>query len=164
MTRTLQLASKILSLAGQIDITDQSGALAYEARAEFQLGGAHWDLFNGDVRLATLRRPRWAWNPPWRIDSFQGEWALKRKLFSMTRHYTVLGGPYDGATVSGNLWDRSFVIDHRGTTLARASSRLLSLRDVHEVQILHPDAELLCVLALVIVKDDRRSAAASDGD
>lgn len=164
MTRTLQLASKILSLAGQIDITDQSGALAYEARADIKLAGAHWDLFNGDVRLATLQRARWAWNPPWRIDSFQGKWALRRKLFSMTRHYTVLGGPYDGATVTGKLWDRSFVIEHLGVTLARASSSLLSLRDVHEVQILHPDAELLCVLALVIVKDGRRSAAVSDAD
>ena len=65
MTRTLQMASRILSLAGQIDITDSAGALAYEAKAEFEWAGTHWKLFNGDVRLATLTRARWAWNPPW---------------------------------------------------------------------------------------------------
>lgn len=164
MTRTLQLASKLLSLAGQIDITDDTGALAYEAKAEFQLAETRWNLLNGDVRLATLTRARWGWNRPWQIASFQGDWAIRRKLWSMSRHYTVLGGPYDGATISGSMWDRSFTIEHKGVTLARAVNKLLSLRDVHKVEILHPDAELLCVLALIIVKDDRRNEATSGGD
>jgi len=37
----------------------------------------------------------------------------------------------------------------------------MSLRDRHQVEILDEDAELLCVMAMAVVKADRNSEAAA---
>jgi uncharacterized protein YxjI len=53
--------------------------------------------------------------------------------------------------INGNLWDREFDIQHRGTTLAHVSRRWFSLRDTYAVDVLDPaDTTMLLVLAVCV--------------
>jgi hypothetical protein len=160
MARVLVLKNKLSSFLGQIDVHTESEQLAYRAVSEWSWTSARWRLFQGERELAVLRRPWFAWMPAWQVGGALGEFAIERK-WSIKRHYTVKGGTYDGTVISGNLWDMSFVIDSPAGPLARASNRLMSLRDRHQVEILDEEAELLCVVAMVVVKADRNSEAAA---
>lgn len=161
MARTLILKNKLRSLLGQIDIFTESETLAYRAISEWSWSSARWRLHRGGHELAFLKRPWFAWTPAWQVSGALGDIVIERKQWSMKRHYTVKGGAYDGTVISGNLWDQSFVIDSPSGTLARASNALMSLRDRHQVEILDEHAELLCIIAMVVIKADRSSEAAA---
>jgi uncharacterized protein YxjI len=160
MARILVLKNKLRTLLGQIDVFNESGTLAYRAVSEWRWTRARWRLLREGDELVVLERPWFAWTSHWQVSGALGDMAIERKQWSMKRHYTVRGGPYDGTIISGNLWDRSFLIQSPAGTLARASNALASLRDRHQVEILAEDAELLCVLAMVAIKADRNSEAA----
>jgi len=164
MARVLLLKNKLRSLLGQIDVETESGRAAYRAVSEWRWGSSRWRLFQGERELATLQRPWFAWTAFWQVGGALGSLVIERKQWSMKRRYTVKGGEYDGTVISGNLWDRSFVIDGPSGTLARASNRIMSLRDQHQVEILVERAELLCVVAMVVIKADRNSEAAAAAD
>lgn len=160
MARILVLKNKLRALLGQIDVFNEGGKLAYQALSEWRWTKARWRLIRGERELAILERPWFAWTSHWQVSGALGDMGIERKQWSMKRHYTVKGGPYDGTVISGNLWDQSFVIHSPAGTLARASNALVSLRDRHQVEILDEHAELLCVLAMVAIKADRNSEAA----
>ncbi|GAA1968599.1 LURP-one-related/scramblase family protein [Kitasatospora viridis] len=53
--------------------------------------------------------------------------------------------------IVGNLWDREFDIQERGSTLAHISRRLFSIRDAYSVDVLVPaETTLLLVLAVCV--------------
>ena len=160
MAKTLVLKNRLRSLLGQIDVLTEDDTLAYRATSELSWSGTRWRLCQADRELLILRRPWFSFMSVWHVSGAAGDMRIERKL-SMRRHYTVSGGPYDGTVISGNLWDRSFVIDGPDGMLARASIALMSLRDRHQVEILDEEAELLCVAAMVAIKADRNSEAAA---
>jgi len=164
MARVLILKNKLRSLLGQIDVLTEDGRPAYRAVSEWRWGSARWRLFQGETEVAVLQRPWFAWTSVWQVSGALGSLAIERKQWSMKRHYTVRGGSVDGTVIRGNLWDRSFVIDAPTGTLARAGNALLSLRDQHQVEILDEQAELLSVVAMVVIKADRNSEAAAAED
>lgn len=56
----------------------------------------------------------------------------------------------------------SFAIRHKGSTLARAAGKLLSLRDRHRVEIAGVGEEFV-VVAMVVVQIDRQADSARSG-
>lgn len=80
---------------------------------------------------------------------------IKRKRFAFTRQYYAIGGPADGATISGNLWDLKFHVARAGETLARARGRILSMRDRHDVEVFG-QPELFVVFVVLVLQMERR--------
>ncbi|MCA1858359.1 hypothetical protein LE190_20850 [Massilia oculi] len=161
MARILVLKNRLPTWLGQIDIVNEDGKLAYQAVSAWRWGANRWRLRRGGSELAVLERPWFTWTAAWHVSGALGNIVLERTPWAMKRRYTVMGGSYDGTVISGSLWDRSFAIEAPGRTLARASNALLSLRDRHQVEILEESAELLCIVAMLVIKADRNSEAAA---
>ena len=160
MPRYLSVTNKLLTLRGAIRVTDENDDLAYEAKGEFALLSPTWTLFQGDVQVATFRRRIFAWRQTWEVTAVLGDFLIKRKLLSFTRQMYVEGGTYDGATISGNIFDLRFsVATADGTVLGKAAGKILTLRDRHNVELLsqNQDDVIFTVVAMVVLQLARNS-------
>lgn len=155
MPRILSVTNKLLSLRGAIEITDADGIVAYRAQGSLALVSPTWRIFRGDTEVATVRKRIFALSPTWDFEGELGALTVRRKILSFVRRYRASGGALDGAIVSGNLFDLHFEVSHAGETLAKASGRILSIRDRHEIEVL-ADPELFVVFAMLVVQLDRR--------
>ena len=159
MIRKLSMTTKLLSFRGEVNFDGDAGTPGYRASSAGSLLRRRWHLHDGQRELAVISSARFAWNPAWQVSGAAGVFAIERRWLSMRRQYRIVGGPFDGATIAGNLLDLRFAIEIPGGTLARAAARLLTLRDKVEVEILRPDAELTCVIAMLVVQIDRAREA-----
>ncbi|AOW76889.1 hypothetical protein A3Q34_08495 [Colwellia sp. PAMC 20917] len=168
MSTVLSISNKIFSLKGQMFIDDENGERCYEAKGEFALFCPIWTLKNSVKDLATVKRKLWSWSPTWNVESTIGDFIIKRKLFSWTRAYNVAGGLYDGAVIKGNVWDLKFEISYKDECIASAKSKILSLRDTHNILVheTNNDAELFTTIIMVALhldqKDDKNDSGSSD--
>ena len=158
MSNFLSVSNKLLSLRGNIRITDENVHLAFEARGEFAFFSATWRIFQDDLQVATIRRKIFSIRPTWEISGTLGEFLVKRKIFSFYRRMYVDGGPYEGATISGSLLDLGFLIEKEGLELAKASGKILTISDRHNIELLSQNAQdiLFTVIGMVVVQLDRR--------
>lgn len=156
MSTVLSVANKLMSIRGTIDIIGGDGNLAYRGnRGRLAVFSPMWRIYRGDNQVGTVRRKIFAWAPTWDISGELGTFKIKRRLFAFTRQYYAVGGPADGATVAGNLWDLNFQVARAGETLARAKVRLLTMRDRHDVEVFG-QPELFVVFAVLVVQMERR--------
>lgn len=155
MPRLLSIANKLLSLRGRMEIADGHGNQAYEARGEFALLSPTWRITGEGKEVAQVRRKLLAWVPTWVIRGELGEFKVKRKLLSWTRQYYAVGGELDGAIIRGNLFDLRFEVCLGQEAIARATGRILTLSDRHDIEVLG-EPELFVVVAMVILHLDRR--------
>lgn len=165
MSRQLILANALFSLRGRVVIRDGAQQPRYEARGELALLSPTWRLLQGGQVLATLRRRLLSLRPRWEVVQGSARYRICGRLLSWRRHYTVQGGAFDGAQITGSLLDHSFRIEHHGTLLADARVRWLSLADAQQVQV-HADddaSEQFVALALLVVqlarKEERQRAS-----
>lgn len=158
--RTLTVANKLLSLRGEISIGDAGGAPAYIAKGQFAFFPA-WRVYKDASEVARIRRKVFAIRPTWVVNTGGEDFQIRRKLFAFRRRYYAVGGAYDGATLTGNLFDLSFEVKQDERSLARASGRILTLRDTHSVQVLAstPEDELFVVAAMLVLQLERRDEA-----
>jgi len=163
MSRILSVANKLLSIRGAIDITDGDGNLAYRGKGQFAAFSPTWRIYRGDNQVGTIRRKILAWVPTWDISGELGAFKIKRKWFSFTRQYYAVGGPADGATVTGNLWDLKFHVARAGETLAKAKGRILTMRDRHDVEVFG-QPELFVVFAVLVLQMERRDERRKEED
>lgn len=154
MTRALFVSRQWLSIKGQIDLTDDAGALVYRATGEFGPVVPTWTIARGDEVVARVRKRPMAWSPSWEVEGGLGAFEIRRKLLSWTRHYDTLGGPYDGAVATGSLSDLRFEIRRGAQPLARATGQLLSMDDRHRVEVTG-EHEPFVAIALVVLLMDR---------
>lgn len=158
--RTLTVANKLLSLRGEISIGDADGQPAYIAKGQFAFFPT-WRVYKGGLEVARIRRKVLAIRPTWLVGAGGAEFQIRRKLLAWRRRYYAVGGTHDGATLTGNLFDLSFEVRHGDRSLARASGRILTLRDTHSVQVLTntPADELFVVAAMLVLQLERRDEA-----
>lgn len=157
LTRSLTIANKLLSLRGEMSITDESGEV-YEARGEFTFFSPTWHLSSSRGQLAAVRKKIFSWSPTWLVEGELGPFRIRRNIWSWVRHYRVIGGPFDGAEIKGNLWGLKFKITHHAQEIARANGRILTLRDTHRIEIVESDprAELFTAISMVTLHMDRQ--------
>ncbi|SFV17365.1 LURP-one-related/scramblase family protein [Pseudoduganella namucuonensis] len=160
MPKTLNIANKLLSLRGRMDISDERGELAYEASGEWGFLSRTWNITRAGTEVARVRRKILSWVPTWLVSGELGDFQVKRKVFSWTRQYYVIGGPLRGAVIKGSLFERRFEIAKGQETIAKATGEIFSLRDRHRIEI-YGDNELFTVIVMVVLQLDRRDAAAS---
>lgn len=159
MTTKLVINNKLLSVRGRMNITDQSDQIMYDARGEFAFFSPTWRINKGVEQVATVRRKILSFVPTWNINGDLGEFAIKRKIFSFTRKYNVLGGPFNGTLISGNIWDMKFNISNGLETIASATGKILTIRDRHNIEVIKSgkEAELMTVIAMVTLHLERKS-------
>lgn len=159
MTTNLVISNKLLSLRGRMQITDSSDHLLYEAKGEFALLSPTWRINKGVKQVATIRKKILSIAPTWCVDGNLGTFIIKRKLLSFKRKYNVIGGPFDGALISGNTWDWKFEINHGNESVAKASGKILTMSDRHNIEVIKGgnEAELITVIAMVTLHLERSS-------
>lgn len=155
MSRILSVANKLLSLRGAVEITDAEGRLAYRAAGSFALLSPTWRIYRENVEVGSVRKRIFAFAPTWDFKGELGTFKVKRKVFSFVRRYYAVGGAAHGASVTGNLFDLRFNVSREGRTLAKATGRILTIRDRHQVEVLG-EPELFVVFAMLVLQIDRR--------
>jgi uncharacterized protein YxjI len=138
-------------------ISNEDGELVYEARGQFAFFSPTWRLTTPDGEVATIKRKIFSWSPTWLVAGELGPFEIRRKTWSWVRRYQVIGGPFDGAEMTGNFWDLKFKISHRSREIARAKGKMLALRDTHNIAVLEPDrqSKLFTAIAMVALHMDR---------
>ncbi len=133
-----------------IDVLDQDGAVQFTARWRPGLPTGTWTVKRDGRDVATLRTQALR---PLRTAVTMDRYSFEfRRRLTLAREVQVEGGPFDGATLSGNLADLSFTLSHRGVAIAEASGKFLSLHDRHGLRMLvedDPAAEALAMLLLI---------------
>jgi uncharacterized protein YxjI len=168
MSTVLSISNKLFSLKGKMFIDDENGDRLYDANGEFAFFCPTWTIKNSASEVASIKRKLWSWAPVWNVKSTIGDFLVKRKLFSWTRTYSVIGGPYSGAVVKGNIWDLKFAITHNDKSIASAKGKILSLRDRHNILVHDTDetSEIFTTIIMVTLQLDRKnkrgSAVSSD--
>ena len=162
--KLLYIREKLFSAMGELTIMNSAGQVAYVCASSWAWIGESWILMQSNMRVASSRRKLLAPRPTWHVETPDGPLFLRRKVLSLRRHVSVQGGPYDGAELTGTLFDLSFVLTYQGQALARATGEFPSLRDSHVIEVFDPSAELLAVILMVNVMIARRNrmGAASD--
>lgn len=158
MTKQLFIRNKLISLKGNIIICDEHDEPRYQAKGSFAVFYPRWRLFKGEAEIASLRRKIFVWRPTWQINSELGDFIIKKKLLSWHSRYQVIGGPFDGAEINGNFWDRQFEISHQLQLLAQASGKIMSLRNRYTIELLREDdsTELFTAIVMVTMLMHRR--------
>ena len=146
-------------------IDDENGERCYEANGEIAFSPI-WTIRNTIDEVATVQRKVWLWSPTWNIKSIIGTFLVKRKVFAWSRTYNIIGGPYDGSIVKGNIWDLKFEIIHENKCIASAKGKLLSIRDTHNIVVHDSEvkSEIITAIVMVILHLDRRNANDDEDD
>lgn len=106
-----------------------------------------------------MRRKILAIRPTWLVDiGGVGRFRIRRRLFALGRKYDTIGGPYDGTNLTGSLLDLTFHIAQGSRDIARSTGRILSLRDIHAVEVVgdRNSDEIFAVMMMLAVQLDRR--------
>ncbi|WP_018984901.1 LURP-one-related family protein [Salinimonas chungwhensis] len=159
MSTILSINNKLLSFRGRMSIGDENGEQLYDATGQFALFNPTWILRKRNQQIATVKRKMWPfWSLMWDIHSSIGDFQVKRKLFSWSRIYYVIGGKYDGAIIEGNFWDLKFSVTHQKKTIASAKGKILSIRDTHSIEVYddESDSEIFTTIMMVVLQLDRR--------
>ncbi|QJR82250.1 hypothetical protein CA267_016575 [Alteromonas pelagimontana] len=159
MSTVLSISNKLMSFRGRMSIGDENGEALYDANGQFSLFCRTWTLNKSGKQIATVKRKIWAWMPTYNMESFLGNFMIKRHLFSWTRAYSVIGGQYDGTEIRGNFWDLKFRVTRGNNCIASAKGKILTLRDTHSIQV-HGDKtedELFTSIVMVVLHLDRKS-------
>jgi uncharacterized protein YxjI len=161
MAKSLTVSTRVISLFGRIDITDENGQLCYYAKGEFSLLRRRWRIYRGDDQeIAQMIHKRFAIRPTFLVSGMLGDMVLQRKFFSLKREYWVTGGPYDGAWFKGNILDLAFTINHNDRLIAKAAEKLISIRDTHRIDIHdgNENDELFTVIAVVAMQLEKKAS------
>lgn len=159
MTTSLVITNKLLSIKGKINVTDISDQLLYEAEGEFSISSPTWRISDRIKQVASARKKVLSFSPTWEIKSDAGDFMIKGATFAFNRTYKVVGGPFDGAKISGNVWDTKFNISNRSQIIAKAAGKTFTLRDRHSIEVIeaNSDAELLTVVTMVVLLLEKKS-------
>lgn len=163
-TRILSITEKLLSWPGRLIVADGKGEPLYECVSHWNFFLPSWTLRQNGQDLATCRSTFLSFGRTWTVHTPQERYQLRRPIWSWRRRIEVEGGPFDGAELNGNLWDRSFELTYQNRILARARGKILTLRDRHEIEVLDPslEAELLTVIMMAQVLIEKRAEQQAD--
>ena len=152
MPRVLRISNKLWSLRHRIEIFDNAGAVIYSC-SRASLFARSFVVMAEETEVARIRRKLFSWTPIWLVEGKAGDFAIRTRVSSLRRVYDVKGGPFHGAQVRGNLWDVKSMISLGETLVARASKRLISLRDTPAIEVVQDDdaSELFSVVAMIVI-------------
>jgi len=115
-----------------------------------------WTILNNGRRCARMSA-KLGFAAKWGVESEVGEFELRQSAFNMRNAFTVQGGPYHEARLTGSLLDRTFKLEWQGNTVAQAQADVMSIIDIHEIEVLGvgPDDELITVICMLALRAER---------
>ena len=145
----LVITSKTFSLKAQSWVHDDQATLLFDAQKT--------GVFSKDTQLneistsetTILKDQRWKPESPWLIESTLGQFQIKRNIRSITRHYWIEGGVFDGATVQADSPDYGYQIALGDRVIANAYEKRLSLKSEQQVDMVEDTAETRLLAAIV---------------
>ena len=147
-----QIQSRVFSLGGAFDITDDSGAVVYRVQGQILSLGKSLDFSDAQDRpLAHIQQRLLTWTPAYDITR-GGAPALTvhKEAFSWTPHFDI-EGPAGVYTMDGDWADWNFRVDDGGRTVAQISRQFALFADCYGVEIAEgADAPMLLCLAIVM--------------
>lgn len=149
-SRTLHIARKLLSLWGKFHITDGAGTVLYECTSKWAWFNPPWTLTRDGKEVAVFKRKLWAFASTWNVETEDNSFTLRSKLWTFRRQISVQGGAFDGAVLTGNLFDMKFELTWHGQVLAKAHGKVLSFRARHDIVLLEsaPQVELFTAILM----------------
>jgi len=108
--------------------------------------------------VAIFRRKIFSFSPTWLVSVDGCDFRLRKKLFTFRRRLVVEDGPFDGAELTGGLFDMGFDLVHNDESLARAHAKVFTIRERLAIELVNdaPEVELLTALMmanLLVQKD-----------
>lgn len=157
-----------MSFRDKFRITDADGTVLYECAAQWSWFNRIWVLSRQGKEVAVLTRKLWALVQTWDVKTEDDHFRLRGKLWSLRRQINVQGGRFDGASLTGNFFDRKFELSLLGRVLARASGNVLTIRSSHDIELFDdsPQVELLTAIlmsTLLIEKRQERDSSEDSG-
>jgi len=148
--RVLSIDNALLSLHSHMVIADEDGREVYSCSSHVGLIGPAWTIKRHGVGVAGMHRAL-GLTTRWHVDGELGNFDVRRHLMSLTHTLDVDGGPFNGASLHGNVLDRTFYLTWQGERLAQAHAGLLSVKDHHRIELYSDDGavEMMVVIGLV---------------
>lgn len=158
LSKTFTIYNKLLSVRDRMVIMDFSGGQIASAQKQFFSWRETWHVDAGEDKLR-LRRKLLALMPRWLVDGDLGEFSIRRKWAFFRRRYRIIGGPFDGADLQGNLTDLRMEVTRANKPVLRTRGFVLSMRDRHEVEVFDesPGGVLFAITTMVALLADRRA-------
>lgn len=163
MPNILTIKNTLLSLRGEMVFLDQSEREAYVAKGQFSLFNPAWRLLKNDNEIAQVKKNLFSWKTKYMIEGYAGSFLLRRKSWSWTRKYMVLGGPLDGAMIVGGFWDTSFEMTLHGKNILRGDNQIISIRDTCHVTFYDDDHQDALAAILVAMRIDKKNEDGGSG-
>lgn len=162
---TLHIFRKLMAWRGHFHLCDSDGAILYECVAKWGWLNPPWMLTQNGMEVAVFKRKLWTWGSTWDVSMGEESFQLRRKLLTLRRHVVVQGGPFDGAVLTGSLFDRQFEVTWRERVLARAQSKFLTIRERHDIEVLDnsPQAVLFTAVLMANLLMEKGAERDSDG-
>lgn len=154
----LRIASRAWHMH-ELVVSGEQGEALFTASWRPGLPTGSWTVHRGSEPFATLRCKAFAPLHKCFVDLNDETFVLQNRL-AFSRITEVRGGPFDGATLSGDLLDRKFSIEHGGRPVAIAEGKTLSMHQTHVVHLVaggDPRIEQLAALLMIDLLIQRRS-------
>ncbi|MEJ6002741.1 LURP-one-related family protein [Paucibacter soli] len=150
MARQLSIANRLLSWRERFSIEDENGKVLYETSWRLRSWRTFWHVNKEGREVARFRRKLLAWRPTWMVHIGEHQFLMRRDFAWFSRSTHVIGGPFHGAKLSGNILDSSFKLERGAQIIAQADAKLLTLRNRHTVDLKldSTDNELLCAVMM----------------
>ncbi len=168
---TYVLQEKLLSLGGDLFVTDAAGNHLFEV--DGKVFSVRRTLFVNDLQgrpLYEINASLMHIRKTFEIKrDGQVVATIQRALLTFLRpHYTVSMADGQTLDIKGNIWDREFQATQNGQPVFSASRRWLSIRDAYGIRVAPGfDAPLAIALAIALeqmeLEHRRQGAAAASG-
>jgi len=134
-----EVKQKMMKMVGNLDFYDNIGNLVMNAKQDFLVIPARYQISIGQDHYATIQK----------------RFTLLKKRFDIQ---SPLGSYY----VDGNIFDYNFSIFKEGIIIANISKELLKFRDTYKIEVLDESTrDIILAMAIVIDKvaheDNNRS-------
>lgn len=151
MSKFLNISNKLISLKQRILITDDSDVIQYECTWRFKWFSQPWVLMKNGKEVAVFKRKLWTFRSILDVNTEDGDYCLRRTIFSLLGRIVVEGGQLDGAVFTRSFLGGTATLTHSGFTLAKMQRKLFSMGNKHVIELINetPQVELLMVILMV---------------
>ena len=162
---SLYTSTKIFTLHHHIDITDDAGRVAYQARSKMISIKDKTDIVNASGRsVAHIERKVFTIHEKHQVTMADGlQFELSTELLHIVKEVINIVGL--GWQLRGNVWELNFEIyDTDGRVIAVIGQKIISMHDKYCIDIYQPEVQPIVVAILVALQHiivDRENARRS---
>lgn len=147
----LTIRQHILSTRHLMQIHDDKRNLIFETICEQSMTFNVWHIMKDLCPVLTFRRKILSNAATWHVSGNMQDYLVKRKFWSWEPRYQVLGGPFEGCEVTGNIVDRTLKFYYRGRLMATADDPALNQPDKYQLSVFRDDDATILFISMMLV-------------